>query len=452
MQDLTSGSVARHLLKTMSFMLVTMLFQTLYFLVDLYWVGHLGKEAVAAVAIAGNLMFIVFAVSQTLSVGTTTLISHAAGRKNREDALVAFNQSQVLTVAVAVVFYLVAAGLRTSYTRVLAADATTAALADDYLKWFLPAMALQFSLAGMGAALRGTGIFKPTMVIGTVTVILNMILAPFLMFGWGTHYPMGVAGAAFASLIAVVVASVWMVTLFRDPNGFLHFSPAHWGPQFGLWGRMLKVGLPAGAEFALVSAYLFIVYTVSRPFGSAAQAGFGIGLRLVQAGFMPAVALGFAVAPVAGQNFGARNAERVKETFKVAALMSVSAMMVFAIVSHIVPEQMVRLFTSDPEVIAVGRDYLRIISWTYVASGVIFVSSSMFQAMGNTLPSLAASFIRIMLVAVAVSVMARASGFALSWIWYLSATSVGLQLVLSLALLRREFRRRLAFAPVAVTS
>src|SRR6266581_2184616 len=84
MQDLTTGSVSRHLLKTTSFMLVTMVFQTLYFLIDLYWVGRLGKEAVAAVGIAGNLMFISLAVSQMLGVGATTLVSHAAGRKDHE--------------------------------------------------------------------------------------------------------------------------------------------------------------------------------------------------------------------------------------------------------------------------------------------------------------------------------------------------------------------------------
>src|SRR5262245_16976970 len=270
MQDLTSGPVARHLLKTTSFMLVTMVFQTLYFLVDLYWVGHLGKEAVAAVAIAGNLMFIVLALSQMLAVGTTTLISHAAGRKSREDALVAFNQSQVLTVGVGLLFYIVAAALRNWYTSTLAADSATAALANDYLSWFLPSMALQFSMAGMGAALRGTGNFKPTMVVGTSTVILIMVLAPFLIFGWGTGLRLGVAGAALSTLVAVVVGSIWMVMYFRDKDGFLHFDPAQWRPKLALWGRMLKIGLPAGAEFALLSVYLFIVYSVSRPFGSAA--------------------------------------------------------------------------------------------------------------------------------------------------------------------------------------
>src|ERR671914_1972034 len=104
MEDLTTGSITRHLVKTTSFMLVTMVFQTLYFLVDLYFVGRLGKEAIAGVGIAGNLTFIVLAATQMLAVGTTTLVSHAAGRKDREHAVLVFNQAQVLSVVAGAVF------------------------------------------------------------------------------------------------------------------------------------------------------------------------------------------------------------------------------------------------------------------------------------------------------------------------------------------------------------
>src|SRR6476619_3503373 len=98
MQDLTTGPITRHLLKTTSFMLVTMVFQTLYFLIDLYWVGRLGTDAVAAVGIAGNLSFIVLALTQMLGVGTTTVVSHAVGRKNHDEACLLFNQAQVLAM------------------------------------------------------------------------------------------------------------------------------------------------------------------------------------------------------------------------------------------------------------------------------------------------------------------------------------------------------------------
>jgi putative MATE family efflux protein len=452
MQDLTTGSITRHLLKTTGFMLVTMAFQTLYVLVDLYWVGRLGKEAVAAVGVAGNLTFIVLAITQMLGVGTTTLISHAAGRKDRDRAVLVFNQSQALSIVVGVLFLIVALAIKTPYATAMGADALTATYADDYLRWFIPAMALQFAMVSMGSALRGTGNFKPGMVVQSATVVLNMLLAPFLIFGWGTGVALGVAGAALSTLAAVAVGVVWLGTYFTSPTAFLHFVPALLRPRFELWGQMLKVGLPAGAEFALMGTYLMVVYAVSRPFGAAAQAGFGIGLRLVQAGFLPVVALGIAVAPVAGQNFGARHAHRVRMTFTSAAALAGLLMLMLALACYFAPAAMIGFFSSDPQVIAVGEEYLRIVSWSFVASGIIFVGSSMFQAMGNTIPPLITSFLRLLITAVPVILLSRHPQFALRWIWYWSVATVMVQLALNLLLLRREFNLRLRFdTPVPAT-
>jgi putative MATE family efflux protein len=446
MQDLTTGPVTRHLLKTTSFMLVTMVFQTLYFLIDLYWVGRLGTEAVAAVGIAGNLTFIVLALTQMLGVGTTTVVSHAVGRKDHAQALLLFNQSQVLAMVTGVVFLIVGMALRVRYSVAMGADATTAKLAGDYLLWFIPAMALQFLLVAMGAGLRGVGNFKPGMVVSTASVIINMILAPFLIFGWGTGHAFGVKGAAMSSLIAIVVAIVWLTAYFFAKDSYLRFMTADWKPRLDLWKKMLAIGLPAGFEFAITALYMVIVYSITRMIGAAAQAGFGIGMRVIQAGFMPVVALGFSVAPVAGQNFGARQAQRVKDTFKDAASMAVGVMLLFALLCHIAPAALIGVFSKDPAVIAVGEEYLRIVSWNFIASGVIFVASSMFQAMGNTVPSLVTSTARILLVAIPSIILSRTPGFQLRWIWYLSMGSVVVQLALSMWLLRREFSRRLIFA------
>src|SRR4051812_47394698 len=223
MQDLTSGPLIRHLLKTTSFMLVTMIFQTLYFLIDLYWVGRLGTHAVAAVGIAGNLTFIVLALTQMLGVGTTTVVSHATGRKDRDEAQYVFNQSQVLAMTTGVVFLIVGMALRTWYCNVMSADAETARLAGQYLAVFIPAMALQFALVAMGSALRAIGIFKPGMIISAATIVLNMVLAPFLIFGWVTGHAFGVAGAAWSSLIAIMVGLVWFGAYFVPKTAFLHF-------------------------------------------------------------------------------------------------------------------------------------------------------------------------------------------------------------------------------------
>ena len=450
MQDLTVGKLSSHLIKTTSFMLVSMIFQTLYFLVDLFWVGRLGTDAVAAVGISGNLTFVVLAVSQMLGVGTTTLVSHASGRKDHAQAVYLFNQSQVLSVTAGLVFFVLTSSLRTSYAQALSADATTTVLAEDYLRWFIPAMALQFAMVAMGAALRGTGNFKPGMIVQTGTVVLNMVLAPVLIFGWGTGMPLGVSGAAVATFVSIVIGIVWIAFYFIDPKAYLQFRPADWRPRLEVWWRMLKIGLPAGAEFGLMGVYLFVVYVVARPFGAAAQAGFGIGTRIVQAGFLPVVALGFAVAPVAGQNFAARLPDRVRGAFRSAALMAAGAMLAFTLVVQIAPVWFIAIFSSDPEVLAVGRDYLRIVSLTFVASGVTFVTSSMFQAMGNTIPSLMTSFIRILVGVMPTVILSRRAGFQLHWIWYLTVVSIALQMTLNLFLLQREFRVRLGGPPADV--
>ena len=154
-QDLTKDTIARNLLRTASFMLVTMLFQTLYILVDLYFVGRLGKEAVAGVAVAGNLQFVVLAATQVLGVGTTTLVAHAVGQRDHSRAQLAFNQSQTLSMIVGFVFLAVSMLLRTSYATLQSADPVTAKAAADYLLWFLPALALQFGMVAMASALRG---------------------------------------------------------------------------------------------------------------------------------------------------------------------------------------------------------------------------------------------------------------------------------------------------------
>ena len=146
MKDLTQGSVVKHLIQMAAFLAVSMVVQTLYLLADLFWVGRLGKEAIAAVGLAGNLTIIVLALTQMLGVGTTALISQAAGQKDQPRAELVFNQSFVMSILIGAGLGLVGFLLRTPYCDALSADATTAALAKGYLLWFIPGLLLQFPL------------------------------------------------------------------------------------------------------------------------------------------------------------------------------------------------------------------------------------------------------------------------------------------------------------------
>jgi putative MATE family efflux protein len=445
MKDMTRGPVLGHIVGMASFIAMSTMFQTLYLLVDLYFVGRLGKEAIAGVGMAGNLTFLVLALTQALGVGTTALIANALGRKDRDHAELLFNQALVLSVLVGLLFFLVAFLARETYCRRLAADATTATLGKQYLNWYIPALFLQFALVAMGAALRGLGDVKIPTLIQIATIVVNIGLAPVLIFGWGTGHAFGVSGAAMASFFAILLGFAAMIAYFEHEKSHLRIHVAQWPPRFDVWRSILKIGLPAGGEFALITLYLMIVYVIIRPFGAAAQAGFGIGGRVMQSMFLPAVAIAFATAPVAGQNFGARIGSRVREAFYVSASLTAALMLLLALLCHIAPEGMIRMFNKDAAVVAFGAEYLRIISWNFVASGVVFVSGSVFQAMGNTIPPLLASSTRLLLFAIPAVAMSLRPDFQPRHLWYLSVATVSLQMLVNIGLLRREFRRKLNF-------
>ena len=184
-----------------------------------------------------------------LGVGATALVSHAAGPQGPRARALVFNQSQVLSLVVgAGRSSCVDDGAARPRSRAgMSADAETTRLAGEYLRWFIPAMALQFAMVAMGAALRGTGNFKPGMIVQTATVILNIVLAPVLIFGWGTGRPLGVAGAAIASFVAVVVGVAGSAIYFVGHAATCSFARARLAAASSRCGaRMLEIGLPAG--------------------------------------------------------------------------------------------------------------------------------------------------------------------------------------------------------------
>jgi putative MATE family efflux protein len=392
---------------------------------------------------------VMMALTQMLGVGTVALVSHAVGRKDQAEANLIFNQSVVLSAICGVLT--LGAGLlfAGAYARAMAADGAAAAAGAAYLYAYIPGLALQFALIALGSALRGTGIVKPTMMVQMLTVIVNTILAPVLIAGWGTHHPLGTAGAGLATTIAIAVGVVLLWIYFVRLEHYVKLDPELWRPRAAVIRRIFNVGLPAGGEFLMMFVILGFIYWVIRDFGPAAQAGFGIGMRIMQALFLPVMALAFATAPVAGQNFGARRFERVRQTFWAAALLSSALMFVLTLLCQIRPEWFIEGFSRQPDVLAVGVPYLRIISWNFVANGLIFTCSGMFQALGNTVPSLLSSASRLLTFVLPVLLLWALSHFTLGQVWYLSVASVTLQALTSLALLQREFRRRLEPPPAA---
>jgi putative MATE family efflux protein len=447
MKDLTQGPITRQLIAMAVPIAIGMLFQTLYLLVDMYFVAHLGDAAIAGVSTAGTAMFVIMALTQMLGVGTVALVSHAVGRKDQAEANLIFNQSVTLSAICGVATLLGGWLLGGTYVRSMAADAATTAAGIAFLVYYTPGLALQFALVALGSALRGTGIVQPTMVVQVLTVLLNTILAPVLIAGWGTHHPLGAAGAGLASSISVAAGVVFLWIYFARLEHYVKLDATQWAPRSAVIRRILNVGLPAGGEFFMLFVIIGIIYWAIRSFGPGAQAGFGIGGRVMQALFLPVMAIAFAAPAVAGQNFGARKYTRVRETFRAAALLSSVLMLVMTLVCQWRPQVFIEFFSRQPEVVEVGAGYLRIISWNFVATGLIFTCSGLFQALGNTWPSLASSASRLLTFVLPAVILSTLPDFSLIRVWHLSVATVWLQMITSFVLLQREFRRKLGTPP-----
>ena len=352
MQDLTQGSIPRHILSMALFIATGLVFQAAYVLIDLYFIAGLGKQAMAGVGAAANVSMLVMAGSQLIGVGALALIAQATGRRDGAAASLVFNQAFGLGLVAAVLTLVLGFSLASAGIGLVAADPATAGYGRIYLAWFLPGLAMMFPTTALGSGLRATGVVRPGMLVQIGSVALNAILAPVLIAGWGTGYKMGVAGGGLASTVANVAGLVALLLLVPRVQSTLHLRMASLAPRLEVWRQLLRIGLPAAGELFMMFVIVGVVYRVIRGFGPEAQAGFGIGGRVMQSIFLPAMAVSFAAAPVAGQNFGAGQFARVRATFWHTALIGVAIMLTLTALCQIRPDLLVAPFTPDAAVAA----------------------------------------------------------------------------------------------------
>ena len=443
MKDLTKGSSTKIILAMAIPVAAGMIFQTLYLLVDLYFVAAISDDAVAGVGAAGTILFMIMALTQVLGVSAVAMISQSVGRKDQVGANLIFNQSLLLSVICAVITLVLGYAFSKPYLGAITADEAALNEGMVFLFWFLPGMALQFAMMAMSSSLRATGIVKPAMIIQVLTVVLNTILAPILIAGWGPGPALGVLGAGLASTISISVGVALLTLYFFKMEKYVSFERSLWRPRFDIWRKMFDIGLPAGGEMAILFLYFSMVYWLIQDFGAAAQAGFSIGGRIMQSIFMPTLAIAFAVGPIIGQNFGAGLGGRVQDTFNKGILLSSMVMAVTTVLLLLRPELLVTFFTSDEEVIMVGAGFLQLISINFIAQGIVFTCSGVFQGLGNTKPALLSSVIRLSIFIPIAVYLKYQPGFTIEQVWYVSILSVTVQGVVSYLLVRRELAIKL---------
>ena len=242
--------------------------------------------------------------------------------------------------------------------RVVAADEATARAGIDYLYWFAPGLGLQFLMIAMFATLRGTGIVKPTMILQIISVLVNVVLAPVLIVGWGTGKPMGRRGRGprehHRHRRRRDAERVLLPSRTRSTSPFIA-SRCACSARSGAGSSTSDC--PWVSSSSSCPSSWRVIYWVIRDFGAAAQAGFGVGQGVMRIIMLPAMAVAFAAAPIAGQNFGARRPERVRETFKWTVADSVVIMLLLTVLCQFESDFFMHIFTTEAAVVAVGAQH-----------------------------------------------------------------------------------------------
>ncbi|MBD3279039.1 MAG: MATE family efflux transporter [Candidatus Aegiribacteria sp.] len=393
--DMTAGSVRKKLLLLAWPVMLSHLLHTLYNLADAFWLGKLGRQALNAPTITMHVVFIGFALAMGLGAAGTTLVSQYKGAGKEEKA--ADVAAQLLSLLTGIGLVLGVAGylLTPTLLDLLQTPPDSWQMTYDYMRFIFMGIPLLFAFTVYQAVSTGLGDTLGPMQVNLVSVILNLILDPILIFGFGPIPPMGVVGAAVATVFCRAVASFFGVArLFRGRKGFrIHIRQML--PQLETVKKILKIGLPVGMGQMGTSLGFTVMIGIVNSFGSAVTAAFGVGNRIIHMAMVPAMGLSQANATAVGQNLGAGDPERAEESVHSALLIIGSILLPVTTLMFFFGGDIARAFVNDPAVIELGRTMFHITTPSVFVFGFLLVILGSFQGSGHTMPVMVLNMSRL---------------------------------------------------------
>ena len=438
--DLTEGPIFKNLIRLAVPVTVSMVMFTVYLMVDLYFVGRLGPEAVAALSISANAFFIHLGFSTILGTGGMALIAQAFGRKDYDYAARVFKQCILLAAIVGIVEAAAGLMIAPAYIKFFGGSGKSLEWGIQYFQIFIISFLFMILLYTIGNCYRGMGNTKTPMIIMLQANLMNIGLDPVLIFGWLGLPAMGVRGAALAS----VISQIYALAIY----GFLIFVKGthidikgKWQLNLSIIRQSLFIGVPSGLNHFLLAANLLITFRVISDYGTAALASVGIGFRILQAIYIPVIAVASAMAAIVGQNFGADKFKRITGTLARAWLISAVFMVICTAICQILPDYLIGIFSNDSDVIRFGVNYLRVFSLGLVVVGTIMVVSAVFQGLGKTYPSLVGAILDNALFAGLVFTLPVYYSWGIQSIWWIKLTTAVIEMAVVAVWLKRELRR-----------
>ena len=437
--DLTAGSIPKQLLRLSGPIAFSMIMFTLYLMADLYFVGRLGPDAVAAVSISGNAFFVILGLSFVLGIGGMALIAQAFGRKDYEGAAKVYKQSLILSILVGIASSLTGLAIAHPYIAFFGGTGQSLEWGVQYFRIFSISFFFVLILHVIGACYRGMGDTKTPMIIMVLSTILNIILDPLLIFGLLCFPRLGVRGAAIASLLSQFIALAIYIYMILIRGQHLEIKRP-WRLDLSIIKRSLSIGLPSGLTYFLLALNMLITYRVVSIFGTPALASIGIGFRILQSIYMPVVAVTSAMAAIVGQNYGAGKQSRITTTLWTGWAISCGIMISGTALCRFFPGILIEIFSNDKSVIHYGIIYLTIMSLGNVIVGTIMTMSAVFQGFGKTYPVLIAAVFDNVLFACLVFTLPGIFGWGIQSIWWIKLATASIEMFLIAEWLRRYFQ------------
>jgi len=411
-RDLTRGPVARNLLRMALPVAAGSVLHSFYSVVDLFWLGKVGKEAMAAPGVCWPLMFVVAAMAMGFGHAGTTLISQYTGAGRHHMANRTAGQMFTVLTTLATTLAVPIILLTPSLLRLFQVPADLQAGATIYLRVTLlgvPMMALAISY---GASLRAVGNTLTPTLIGAGANLVNLVLDPFLILGWGGLPAMGIQGAAIATLISQGLAAVACLILLRRQHSGLRVQWRDLKPSRPILSKMLRIGLPMSIGHSSNALGLTIFQVMVNSLGTTVIGACSMGFRMVHFFMVPSQALAMAAAPMIGQALGAGNPGRAKRVVALAVLMVAVVMLVPTALLMLTGTWVAGAFVDDAAIIAEsGRFFLIVPASTYFFA-ILMVMGSAFYGSGHPGPAVGVSLVRLWLLRIP---LAWLLAFVLMW-------------------------------------
>ncbi len=391
--DMTTGAIGPKLLHLAWPLVLGNLLQTFYNLADMFWVGRVSSEAVAAVSLMFPLSWLFVSTAMGITAATIALVSQYVGADDDRQADRVVAQTILLTLAVSTTLALLGWFFRHELLTLIGAEGQVFEESLDYIEVIFFALPLTFLFFAFRASLQGAGDTKTAMWLMVISAGLNVVLDPFLILGWGPFPEMGTRGAAWATFIARAFATAAGVYILLRGGFGVRLRLGDLRPDLDVLRKLVGVGYPATIDGWARSFAAVVMAAFVTPFGTAAVAAYGIGVRLMSVSWSVAGAVGQATATGVGQNLGAQTPDRAARVTWVGTGATMGMLFTAAALCVAFPEFMIGIFVDDPEVIAEGKTFLYIIAPFWAFFGGTMVIQGGFRGAGQTKVAMALSFL-----------------------------------------------------------